>query len=118
MDHQLLRAVTAFANANDGTVFIGVDDKGKVHGLALASVEAKDGFRHRIYSLVREKIRPIPVLDLDFEDAEGVVVARVFVPRGDEPLYYYEGVPYIRHGESNVMPRPEQVTRLLAEYSM
>jgi hypothetical protein len=31
--------------------------------------------------------------------------------------YYFKGVSYIRHGESNVIPRPELVTRVLAQYA-
>lgn len=118
VDQQLLRAITAFANTNNGTLFIGVDDEGRVQGLNLSKMKTKDEFRHRIYSLIREGIRPIPFADLEFEELDGAIVARVFVPRGDEPLYYYQGVPYVRHGESNVTPRPEQVTRLLAEFSL
>jgi ATP-dependent DNA helicase RecG len=113
----LLKAITAFANTNDGTVFIGIDDEGRVRGLEFPSPKAKDEFRHKVYGLVRDRIQPIPVVDLDFENSGGVEVARLFVRRGDAPLYYFRGVNYIRHGESNVTPRPEQVVRILEKYA-
>jgi schlafen family protein len=113
----LLRAITAFANTNDGTVFIGIDDEGRVRGLEFQSSKAKDEFRHKVYSLVRDRIQPIPAVDLDFEPTAGMEVARLFVRRGDALLYYFRGVNFIRHGESNVIPRPEQIVRILDEYA-
>jgi len=113
----VLRAVTAFSNTNDGTIFIGIDDEGRVRGLDLPTMKTKDEFRHRVYSLIRDRIQPLPVFDLDFEEVGDHVVARLFVRRGEAPLYYFKGVSYIRHGESNVIPRPEQVTRVLAQYA-
>jgi hypothetical protein len=117
VEDALLRAITAFANTNDGTVFIGIDDESRVRGLEATTPKAKDALRHKIFSLIREKIQPCPVVDMDFEEVQGEAVVRLFVPRGEEPLYYLKGVSYVRHGESNVTPRPEQVTRILAQYA-
>jgi len=114
----VLRSVTAFANTNDGTIFIGVDDEGRVRGVELPTMKARDEFRHRMFSLVRDRIQPCPAVELDFEEVDGVVVARVFVRRGEAPLHYFRGVSYVRDGESSVTPRPEQVTRILAEYAL
>jgi hypothetical protein len=116
VEDTLLRAITAFANTNDGTVFIGIDDEARVRGLDVTTPKEKD-VRHRIFSLIRERIQPCPVVDMDFEEVDGRVILRLFVPRGDEPLYYLKGVSYVRHGESNITPRPEQVTRILAQYA-
>jgi len=113
----VLRAVTAFANTNDGTIFVGIDDAGRVRGVELPTMKARDEFRHRVFTLVRDKIQPCPAVELDFENVDGFVVARVFVRRGEAPLYYFRGVSYVRDGESSVTPRPEQVTRILAEYA-
>jgi len=117
VEDALLRAITAFANTNDGTIFIGIDDEARVRGLELATPKTKDTLRHKIFSLIREKIQPCPVVDMEFEQADGHVIVRLFVPRGKEPLYYLKGVSYVRHGESNITPRPEQVTRILAQYA-
>jgi hypothetical protein len=117
VEDTLLRAITAFANTNDGTVFIGIDDEARVRGLDVTTPKDKDVLRHRIFSLIRERIQPCPVVDMDFEEVDGRVILRLFVPRGDEPLYYLKGVSYVRHGESNITPRPEQVTRILAQYA-
>jgi Schlafen, AlbA_2 len=117
VEDALLRAITAFANTNDGTVFIGIDDEARVRGLEATTPKAKDALRHKIFSLIREKIQPCPVVDMDFQEVQEQVVVRLFVPRGEEPLYYLKGVSYVRHGESNITPRPEQVTRILAQYA-
>jgi len=117
VEDALLRAITAFANTNDGTIFIGIDDEARIRGLELETAKAKDALRHKIFALIRERIQPCPVVDMDFEEADGRVIVRLFVPRGEEPLYYLKGVSYVRHGESNITPRPEQVTRILAQYA-
>jgi hypothetical protein len=113
----VLRAITAFANTSSGTIFIGVDDEGRVRGLDLPTMKARDEFQHKVFTLVRERIQPCPPLHMDFDSDHGAVVARLFVPRGDEPLYYLRGVSYVRHGESSVTPRPEQITRILTQYA-
>jgi hypothetical protein len=88
-DHQdsLLKAITAFANTNDGTVFLGIGDNARVEGIRAGSLEERDKFYQRILNAARERIRPVPVIDIDFEQYEGVVVAKIFVPRGEERLY-------------------------------
>ncbi len=113
----VLRAITAFANTSAGTIFLGVDDEGHVRGLDLPTVKTRDEFQHKVFTLLRERIQPCPPLQMDFESDQGAVVARLFVPRGDEPLYYFRGVSYVRHGESNIIPRPEQITRILTQYA-
>jgi len=42
---------------------------------------------------------------------------RVFVPRGEEPLYYLTGVIYVRFGPTDIRAQPEMVKRLLAAYA-
>jgi predicted HTH transcriptional regulator len=40
-----------------------------------------------------------------------------FVPRGDDPLYFLDGVIYVRHGSADVKAQPELVRRLLEEFA-
>ncbi len=114
--NQVLQTVAAFANTGDGSVFIGVEDDGKVKGLPLENQKAKDSFSHRISQKIRDCIKPIPVTRVDFLEAGGCTVCRLFVPRGDDPLYYLEGTIYVRYGSADIKAQPELVDRILKAY--
>jgi hypothetical protein len=114
---EVLRTVTAFANTRDGTMFIGVEDDGKIKGIDVRVPKEKDHLSQRIHQLVRQRIKPSPLAQVDFTDARGFVICRVFVPRGDEPLYFFEGVIYVRDGSSDLKAHAEIVKKLLAEYA-
>ncbi len=115
-DHQesLLKAITAFANSNDGTVFVGIADNGQVEGIEAETLEERDKFQQRILNGVREKIRPAPAIDIDFELCEGVVIAKIFVPQGDR-LYSLGGRFYVRKGVESVAAEFEDIKRVLDE---
>src|SRR2546422_349123 len=59
---QILQTVTAFANTGDGTIFVGVDDSGKITGIELDGFKGKDRFSHRLHQIVRDRIKPVPVI--------------------------------------------------------
>lgn len=117
VDEDLLKSVAAFANTNDGTIFIGVDDAGKIVGIKLDTPGEKSSFAHRIYTVVRQRIKPIPPIDMVFEEIRGYVVAKVVVARGDERLYFLDGIIYVRHGDSDVKGEPSVVSRILQQYA-
>jgi len=117
VDEDLLKSVAAFANTNDGTIFVGVDDTGKIVGFKLETPGEKSSFAHKIYTLVRQRIKPIPPIDITFEEIRGYVVAKVIVARGDERLYFLDGVIYVRHGDSDVKGEPSVVSRILEQYA-
>jgi hypothetical protein len=115
--YQLLQTVAAFANTGDGSVFVGVEDDGKVKGVPLEHQKARDSLSHRLYHAIRERIKPTPSVRIDFIEAAGQTVCRIFVPRGDDPLYFLDGVIYVRHGSADVKAQPELVRRLLEEFA-
>jgi hypothetical protein len=112
---ELLKSIAAFANTNDGVVFIGVDDAGHVKGLTL-DFKQKDRFERKVRQLVRNHIRPIPPIQVDFEDVRGLVVARIVVARGEAPVYMIGGVIYVRDGSSDFQAQPEDLSRLVLGY--
>ncbi|HME31190.1 MAG TPA: ATP-binding protein [Terriglobales bacterium] len=115
--YQLLQTVAAFANTGDGSVFVGVEDDGKVKGVPLENQKARDSLSHRLYHAIRERIRPTPSVRIDFIEAAEHTVCRIFVPRGDDPLYFLDGVIYVRHGSADVKAQPELVRRILEEFA-
>jgi schlafen family protein len=78
VEDELAKSIAAFANTNDGVIFIGVDNDGHVKGLKL-DFGQRDRFEQKIRQLVRNRVQPIPPFQISFEDAEGFVVTRIVV---------------------------------------
>lgn len=115
---RILETIAAFANTADGTLFIGVEDSGHVHGLKFDGPKGRNALADRLHLAVRQRIRPFPVIQIDFEDVEGRTVCRVFVPRGEDLLYVLDGVIYIRDGAADIKAPPERVCKLVEEYAV
>ena len=115
-EDDLLESVAAFANTNDGVIFIGVDDSGHVKGLDL-DFKQRDRMEQKLRQLIRTRIKPTPAVQVSFEDLRGLVIAKVTVARGDALAYLMDGVIYIRSGSSDVQAQPEDVKRLAAEFA-
>ena len=116
-EDELLKSIAAFANTNDGAIFIGIDDAGHIKGLELDFTQ-RDRLERKIRQLVRNRIKPTPPFDVSFEEVRGFGVAKVSVPRGEAPAYIMTGVIYIRYGSSDVQAQPEDLGRLITEYAL
>jgi hypothetical protein len=115
---RVLETIAAFANTADGTIFIGIEDNGNIHDLRLDGAKARDAVAERIHQAVRHRIRPAPLIRVDFVEAEGRSICRVFVPRGEQPLHVMDGVIWVRDGASDIKAPPERVLKLIEEYSV
>lgn len=115
---QILQTVAAFANTGDGMIFIGIDDEGKIGGIEAEDPKQKDRISGRIYQLIRQHIRPTPSIRVDFVEVRSHIICTIFVPRGEDPLHFVDGVVYVRYGSSDVKAQPEMVKRLLAQYAL
>lgn len=116
VEDEVLKSIAAFANSNDGVIFIGIDDGGRIRGLDL-DFKAKDRIEGKIRQLVRSRIRPTPPVHLTFEDHRGLVILKIAVARGEDPAYLLNGVIYVRYGFSDVQAQPEDLKRLISEYA-
>jgi len=114
-DDDLLKTIVAFANTNGGTIFVGIDDNGHITGLPLQTLKEKDNFRNRICNLVRDRIKPPLLLDVDFKDLRGLIIAIIFVRRGND-LYSFNDVIYVRRDTADVHD-PMLVKKILSEYA-
>jgi len=114
---QILQTVTAFANSGDGTIFIGIEDDGKIKGIKIDSPKEKDHLAQRIYQVIRQRVKPSPSIQVEFVDLRGFDICTVFVPRGEDPLYFLDGVILVRYGSADIKAQPEIVKRLLAAHA-
>ena len=118
IDEVILKSICAFANTNDGTLLLGIDDKAHVKGLTIATPKEKEELVHKIFRLINDRISPTLFVRVDFEIIRDCTVAKIFIPRGDEPLFYLDGRIYVRFGDSNVIAQPELVKKILTEHRL
>jgi len=116
VEDELLKSVAAFANTNDGVIFIGVDNAGHVKGLKLDYTQ-RDRLEQKIRQLVRNRIRPTPPIQVGFEEIRELTVASITVSRGEAPAYMLSGVVYVRDGSSDIQAQPEDLLKLFTEYA-
>ena len=102
---ELKKEVVAFANTCDGTIYIGINDKGEVIG-----IENSDDVIERAGASIRNAIKPditmYVILNVEQIENKDIIVIRV--QRGASRPYYIaekglkpSGV-YIRQGNSSV----------------
>ena len=118
VDDEILKSITAFANTNDGIIVLGVDDKSRIVGVNVSSAKDKERLIHKLFNLLRSRIRPSLNIRIDFEYLKGLEIAKIFVPRGDEPLYYLDSIIYVRHGDSDIKSSPELIKKILREFTI
>jgi hypothetical protein len=115
---QVLQTLVAFANTNGGIILIGVDDEAKVKGITLEGPKQRDVFSSRIYTIVRQRVRPTPSIQIEYAEIRGFNVCRILVPRGDDPLHFLDGIIYVRYGASDIKAQPEIVKRILTQWAL
>jgi predicted HTH transcriptional regulator len=88
-----LKTIAGFLNARGGTLMIGVDDEGKVLGVAADGFPSEDKMGLHLVNLIRDRIGDIflPYVHPHFEDEDE---QRVFVIRceaGPKPAFLKDG---------------------------
>ena len=106
--YAIIADVCAFANANGGTVYIGMDNnpKNAVKGIANPTQAVR-----QIEKEISNRISPPLSCSIDVHKNKGMNVLRVLVPRGDDPPYAVDDNKiYIREeAETNLAVRDEIV---------
>ena len=106
--YAILCDICAFANANGGTIFVGLSDdpKGPVVGITKPK-EAADIIRNEI----EKKFTPPLDIPIDEYKTQGKKVLQISVPAGDDPPYVVDEYKiYVRdESESNLAVRDEIV---------
>jgi len=115
-DVPLRKAIAAFANTNGGTIFLGVNNNAEVVGIECDTAQKKDEELQRIRNITTQAIKPAILVRVDFILYEGKTVARIFVPRGEQPLYFLEHEIYVREQSASMRATPEQVERILTYF--
>lgn len=112
--HELAKEIAAFSTSNDGCIFLGVDDNGKVVGLpGVDSVRGRDKLISRVAGIASGSVKPAAHVMVFFREKDGKSVAKIHVSRGAEPLYYSNERAYVRSLDQSRPATPEEVIRLI-----
>jgi ATP-dependent DNA helicase RecG len=114
---ELGKEIAAFASSNQGTILIGVSDDGDIVGLEKAlTVEGRDELLRRIEGICRGTIKPsiTPTVKFAVEDEKSVLI--LLIPKGSQPVYYSNQIPYIRHITESRPAEPHEVIDLIKEW--
>ncbi len=93
MEEEIAITVAGFMNAAGGTLLIGVDDSGAIHGLdddyAVVPRGDRDGYELWLRNLLAERLgRPVTVdVGVSFVEVDGKDVCRVDVAPADRPVF-------------------------------
>ena len=115
-DVPLQRAIAAFANTNSGTIFLGVNNSAEVVGIDCDTAQKRDEELLRIRNITTQAIKPAISVQADFIVHQGKTVARIFVSRGEQPLYFLNHEIYVREQTASMKATPEQVEGVLSKY--
>ncbi len=117
---ELAKEIAAFATSNPGTISLGVDDDKKIVGVAIIlndPAKGKDEVINRVAGLCQNGVKPAIVNTVEFIDVDSTtVVVKLNIPKGIEPVYYCNNIPYIRNLTSSTPATPEQVKELHRQY--
>ncbi|MBT9138661.1 MAG: hypothetical protein DDT31_01235 [Syntrophomonadaceae bacterium] len=111
----LKKEVVAFANTNDGTIYVGVQDNGEIVGL-----ENADFIMQQISNALRDSIRPDITMftSIELVQKENKNIVKVTVHQGTKKPYYLSdkglkpaGV-YVRRGTTSA-PASEDAIRMM-----
>jgi len=94
----IARTVCAFLNTRGGTVFCGVDEKGKLIG-----IEAVADYVQSIHAYLLESITPKALFTVNVDDEDGKSILSIEVPEGKDRPYVFAGSVYVRQGNSTRM---------------
>ncbi|MBS0355693.1 MAG: putative DNA binding domain-containing protein, partial [Proteobacteria bacterium] len=89
----IAKTVCAFLNTFGGTVFCGVDDKGKIIGMDAARDQM-----HQIHAYLLENVTPKALFTVNVDDEDGKAILSIEVPEGKDRPYVFAGSVLVREG--------------------
>jgi len=110
--HKLAQKIAAFASSGGGDIFIGIDDAGKLVGITAANGAERDKQHERAHGIACS-VSPVPAIEIRFAIEDGHTILIIHVAQQAEPVYYYDGRPYIRDGRRARPAEPSEVQALV-----
>lgn len=111
----LARTIASFATSDGGWVFLGVDNDGTISGLDIQDL-SMDALSNRISDLAYQSIDPPVEVNIKFWEFQSRMFAVIEVSKGPEPVYFVNGIPYVRILTSSRRAKAHQVKELHRSY--
>ncbi len=107
---ELAKEIAAFATSGGGLILIGVDDGGNLAGLTQTdTISERDELIRRIEGLANGTVSPSTTPKAGFAREGRNTVLFIRVHKGNQPVYYCNGKPYLRHLTESRPAKPEEV---------
>lgn len=110
---ELAKEIAAFATSNAGTILLGVDDEGACVGISAATAAERDALLRRLEGICTHSVKPSITPIAKFARERDRIVLMLSVPKGSQPIYYANDVPYVRHLTSSRPAQPHEVIELI-----
>lgn len=127
LEHIILKSIAGFLNANGGILVIGVDDYGKILGLAndywSLKKKNKDGFQQRIIKLIANEFGKdiCPKVHVEFHHIQQYEICSLIIEPSSRPVYFNQGnstIFFLRTGNvTNSLTTSETVKYLQSKQS-
>ena len=95
---------------------MGVDDNGEITGVNEEKLISFDRFQQRIAGITTEAIKPSISVKLDRYQVGNKTIIQINVPKGPEPAYYVDNIPFIRVLTTSRPATPLDVKNLHLRY--
>jgi ATP-dependent DNA helicase RecG len=111
---ELGKEIAAFATSNSGLLLLGVADNGDLVGLnAMNSAAGRDELLRRLEGICRGMVKPAITPSVAFAVEGDKVALAISVPKGTQPVYYCNDIPYVRHITQSRPAEPHEVVELV-----
>lgn len=111
----LARVIASFATSDGGWIFLGVDNDGTISGLDFQDL-SRDALSNRISNLAYQSIDPPIEVNIKFWEFQSRIFGVIEVSKGPEPVYFVNGIPYVRILTSSPRAKASQVKELHRSY--
>jgi len=109
-EREILETICAFSNSRGGRILIGVDDRGRIKGVALGKNTLQN-----FLNKVKSSIEPVLLPQVEQVEVEGKTVVIVQVAEGMNKPYFFKGVAFKRVGKSNQRLPKEELEAMVLE---
>lgn len=119
--HDIAKEIAAFATSNPATIYLGVGEDRTICGVSAikldGKIKGKDSILNRLAGICQKSVKPAIVTPIEFIDIDNdLVVVKITIPKGSEPVDDSNNIPYIRNATSAEPATPDQVRQLIGIY--
>ena len=115
--HELAKEIAAFATSNEGIILLGVEDNGAIVGLeGMKNPVNRDKLLRRLEGVCNKSVKPAVTPKIFWALEYDMVVLGITIPKGRQPIYYCNNIPYLRHMTSSRPAEPHEVIDIFRNY--